>query len=246
MQQTTRSQTARLQTTGFRATLLVGLAAFAGLAPLAHAATLAEYDFEANRNSTDTNPFSVAGPIDYSADEILVDLAPGSGNPGTALKYATRESTIGAAKLHDGIVTMTLAPVPGFAMNLYFFETDLAAQSLESTNFTAQLFVFSSLDNYADPIHFNLATDTTPSLNDADHGPYSHVESNGMLLNQAIYSNVTTPVEFRFYFLGTSVQYALLDNIRISGTMAVAPEPATLASAAALLLLGARRHRRSH
>ena len=65
-----------------------------------------------------------------------------------------------------------------------------------------------------------------------------------MLQNPALYSNVTTPVEFHFYFLGTGVQYALLDNGRISGTMAVAPEPIGLAGLVAMTLVSVRRRAR--
>lgn len=235
------------QTQSLRGFLIAASASIGtiGLAPLAGAATLASYDFEAGLASTDTNPFSVASPITYDADSILVDRIGSVGNPGAALHYATRESALGDAKLHDGLVTMTLAPAPGFAMNLYYFETDLAAVNLSAPSFTAQLFVFSSLDNYASPIHFNVAADPTPSASSSDHGPYSHAESEAMLQNQVLYSNVTTPVEFHFYFLGTSVQYALLDNVRISGTMAVAPEPMGLVGLCAMAMVSARRRTRS-
>jgi hypothetical protein len=235
------------QTKQFRAALLGSIAGIGliGLASSAQATTLALYDFESGPASTDTDAFSTASDMHYVPAHTRFETNALVGNPGSALPFDTRYSTIGEAKLHDEILTMTLAPAPGFAMNLYYLSTDLAARSLGSSNYIGQLSVFTSLDNYASPIHFNLATDTTASLNPYDRGAYSSVTSEGMLFNQGLYSNVTTPVEFRFYFFGTSFETELLDNVRISGTMAVAPEPVSATGVAAALLLTARRQRRA-
>ena len=232
------------QNKGFR-TALLSIGAGTALLSLssAHAATLAEYDFEAGTFSNDGDLASTASNVSYVDENVLVNRLTDVGNPGTAVSVITRYTTVNEAKLNELRLVVTLTPEPGFALNLDSIHTDFAALAANVNNFTAQLVGFSSLDNFKDPVHFNLATDPTGTTAPLAPGPYSSLTTPGMSFNPGLYRNVTTPVEFRFIAFGNAVQIALIDNLRINGTTTAVPEPTTIASAAAALLLTGRRRR---
>lgn len=222
------------------------------LAGSAHAATLVTYNFSTQTsvdnavsgNAVGTTPGFSATPFTAGtglqgnvsgSDPAFSITGSSTTNPaggsntrhmfvrvgGTNATSATDEA--GAVAAND-YYTFTATPSAGFSLNLTSLNFDLARSG---GSFTGNLFIRSSLDGFTS----NLFSDTAASGS-------TGLTTTGLTLDSS-FQNLTTPVEFRFYFAdnGTtttdnSVVFRL-DNVVLSGD--VIPEPGS----AALLAFGA-------
>jgi hypothetical protein len=208
---------------------------------VARGAVLARYEFSGTAAPAVTGEGVTASHFQYDKEYLFWGLDGSVGNPPGSFSWLPRFSTLGDAKLFELSAVTTLAPAPGRARSLQSFGIDLSAYSVANDSFDGQVAVFTSLDGYTAPIYVNFASDTGKA--DGFLSPWSVFDSPGPAINP-LYQNVMGPIEFHYYTAGTVGGALYLDNIRISGTTAVVPEPATAGIAAAAALAASMMRRR--
>ncbi len=209
----------------------------------AHAAVIAQYDFEADLNASTADSNVTAGTITSGAG---ISGSGESGRSGTTNSFYARASatstssiSVGTAIAADDYFSVTIGADSGYYIDLESITLDYGytrdGVSFGEKEFKA--YVFSSYTGFVDAgdILGSESIETTvddnsvqypggsPSLT-VDLSAYSYVWSGG-------------DIEFRIYLGDTTNGVAYIhrvDNVTLNGTVAVVPEP----SSTALLGLG--------
>lgn len=192
--------------------------------PASGALVVADYEFvSSSPASTASYPDATANTF-TNGSGLSIIFSDGWVSTGAS---STTNSDAGAVS-GDDYFTFTLTPINGASLNLTSLNFGTAFYANASNNYTAYLFVRSSVDNFATNIGSIISitgqsNTTSPSF-----------AQQSLNLSGGIYQNLTTPITFRFYVYDT-----VSDGSRRIGLNQVMlnaiPEPST----AGLFLLGA-------
>jgi hypothetical protein len=214
---------------------------------VAHAATIAQFGFGTNAGTSTLNPTTTGTNL-----QSVTALASGgglgtftsnwgistsSGNPINGL-FIRSDVTDGAA---DDYLAFTVTAANGYMLNLSELKLDILYQA--ANTFSATWAIRSSVDGYAGDV----ASYTRVGSGIANTTDYI-TGSPAANLSGASFQNLSD-ITFRVYVTDTSTDLnhiTRLDNITLTGDVALAPEPASLGTGL-LLACGAmltRRRRR--
>jgi hypothetical protein len=150
-------------------------------------------------------------------------------------------NTEAASLLNDAFINFTVTPNAGFMLNLTGFSMQVGRGGLGGNRAT---YVYDSVDGFA------LGSSITRLETLANDTTLTRPNSTTIMadLTPARYQNLTTPITFRIYIASDAGGQSMdLDNIALTGTVIVVPEPtgvlALAVGAGALWTL--RRRRRS-
>lgn len=220
--------------------------AFLSLPLVSEAAIVARYDFEAStpaaaaRNSTDTDPDSIAKALTPSAL-----LSPQSNRSTNSLNhYYVRTEVTSNSKadaLQDGsYFSFEIEPVGGTPLSLSNLTFLSATTAGSEYAFTGTVFVRSSVDGFSSDLAEFTRSSTTATT-------AANYVSRVVDLSGAEFQNLTAPVTFRLYFWDDSSTLTSTNNgvvHRIDDIIVNSvPEPASagLLAFAAMSLLARRR-----
>lgn len=235
------------------------LAVCAVVAPAARSQNVAFWDFGTN-NLPGQNTGPQFSPTISNANLMVTDIQVGSGNfnmevdsPGGTggVTYPTSpfnrafnqnivSNTEAAGLANDAYFFFTITPNPGFMLNLTGFSTQVGRGGAGGNRAT---YIYDSIDG------FTAGASITRLETLANDLTLTRPNSTTIMadLSAARYQNLTSPITFRAYVVtdggGQSMDF---DNVTITGTVVVVPEPASvLALAAGVGALWTLRRRRS-
>jgi hypothetical protein len=196
------------------------------IAPVAHGAIIASYDFTSDSNSTVTEPNSGALAFAYSSSET------GRSSAGNAFVRARATGVNQDAALADeDFVSFTVNALSGYQLNLLTLTFDFGGSS--GSAYISSMLVQSSVGGFGDgnPILFE-ESHSVPSS--AASGSFD--AGNSINLSAAQFQGLSTVTfQFRFYDTVTSTttltEVNRLDNVVLEGTVTAVPEPTSLAMA---------------
>ncbi len=205
---------------------IAALAAALCFAAPASAQILLRYDFDGtslaassvnpNLSGSDVNfTGSTAAQVGF-ADLFVVNSGDGANSPSTAVA-------------NSSYFQFTITPASGYKMTLASFDLD-AAYGSPGSGFDLR----SSVDNFA----------TTLAAGNIGTG-YPNFTTYNIALTDPAYLDIADDLTFRIYnYAGGSNPSGGYDNITVNGSTAVVPEPASVATIAALGLVAFALNRR--
>ena len=211
--------------------------------PGAFAQKIANYEFGVGavgtRASVDAEINSTASDFEDGqglAGGTTFDLVNGNPVPSVSVEAGVTGQEASDALADADYFEFTVTPDPGFQFNLDSLVFDYAVSG--EGQFEATFFARSNLDGF------------TTNIVEVSTGPSGTFAMASGDLSAPLYQNVTAPIMFRIYLFDSNngeVNFDLIDNVMLLGTVTPIPEPSTYAmllSGAALLGLAVWRRRR--